>query len=213
MNNSFYFDPIYLLPFIAAFIGWLTNYVAVKMLFKPKKPVNLLLFKLQGVFPKRQAAFAEKMGHIVATELFSANDVKLALQRGAESGAFSEVIKKEIKRMVSEKLPQAFPILQAMMTPELIDKITSIFESEVGVMIGALGESMGSDLDQALNVKEIVSEKVNNFSSDKLEEMLFAIMKKEFKFIEFVGAVLGFLIGVAQIALIKWEIIVNLLSG
>lgn len=42
-------------------------------------------------------------------------------------------------------------------------------------------------------------EKVKNFSSDKLEEILYSIMKKEFVFIEIIGAVLGFLIGVIQI--------------
>ncbi len=41
-----------LLPFAGLFIGWLTNYLAIKMLFHPKKPVNLGLFTLQGVFQK-----------------------------------------------------------------------------------------------------------------------------------------------------------------
>ena len=39
------------------------------------------------------------------------------------------------------------------------------------------------------------------FSSDKLEEILQAVMKKEFRFVELVGGVLGFLIGVIQLAL------------
>jgi uncharacterized membrane protein YheB (UPF0754 family) len=40
---------------------------------------------------------------------------------------------------------------------------------------------------------------VSNFSSDKLEEILNAIMSKEFRFVEIIGAVLGFLIGCMQI--------------
>ena len=49
----------------------------------------------------------------------------------------------------------------------------------------------------------MVREKVSSFSSDKLEEILFAIMKREFRFVELVGAVLGFLIGSVQLA-ITW---------
>ena len=40
------------------------------------------------------------------------------------------------------------------------------------------------------------------FSSDKLEEMLLGIMRREFRFIEGVGAVLGFVIGWIQIGIL-----------
>ena len=59
--------------------------------------------------------------------------------------------------------------------------------------------TFGKDLD----IEKIVIEKVNNFSSDKLEQILFSIMKKEFRFIEIIGAVLGFVIGLLQILLAK----------
>jgi uncharacterized membrane protein YheB (UPF0754 family) len=53
-----------------------------------------------------------------------------------------------------------------------------------------------------------VREKVESFSSDKLEDMLFSIMKKEFRFIEIVGGVLGFFIGLLQL-LITWPYLVG----
>jgi uncharacterized membrane protein YheB (UPF0754 family) len=54
-------------------------------------------------------------------------------------------------------------------------------------------------LKHELDLEAIVTEKVSNFSSDKLEEILQAIMSKEFRFIEVIGAVLGFLIGLIQV--------------
>ena len=62
---------LYLLPLVAALIGWFTNYIAVKMLFHPKNPKGFLFVKIQGVFPKRQKALAQKLGDLVAEELFS----------------------------------------------------------------------------------------------------------------------------------------------
>ena len=47
----------------------------------------------------------------------------------------------------------------------------------------------------------MVTDKVSNFSSDKLEEILQSVMKKEFKFIEIIGGVLGFVIGLIQMGL------------
>ena len=40
--------------FISATIGWITNWVAIKMLFRPHKEINFGLFKIQGLIPKRK---------------------------------------------------------------------------------------------------------------------------------------------------------------
>jgi uncharacterized membrane protein YheB (UPF0754 family) len=53
-----------------------------------------------------------------------------------------------------------------------------------------------------MDVEAVVREKVAAFSSDKLEEMLLGIMRREFRFIERVGAVLGFVIGLVQLGIL-----------
>ena len=61
-------------------------------------------------------------------------------------------------------------------------------------------------MEKDIDVKDTISKKVLSFSSEKIEEILFEIMAKEFKFIEIVGGVLGFLIGSIQV-------VIMLLSG
>jgi uncharacterized membrane protein YheB (UPF0754 family) len=58
-----------------------------------------------------------------------------------------------------------------------------------------------SHLKNDLDLEKIVVEKIANFSSDRLENMLNQILTREFRFVEVIGAVLGFLIGVVQIML------------
>ena len=58
---------LYLIPFISAFIGWITNWIAIKMLFHPKDPKRILGVTFHGIFPKRQQQFATKLGAVVAT--------------------------------------------------------------------------------------------------------------------------------------------------
>ncbi len=51
-------DPaLWLLPFIGAFIGWATNVIAIRMLFRPHRPVRVPMTPLilQGVLPRRHA--------------------------------------------------------------------------------------------------------------------------------------------------------------
>ncbi|NDC77033.1 MAG: DUF445 family protein, partial [Chitinophagia bacterium] len=47
----------------------------------------------------------------------------------------------------------------------------------------------------------IVVEKVSALSSDRLEALLMSVMSKEFRFVEILGGVLGFLIGLLQVAI------------
>ena len=59
-----------------------------------------------------------------------------------------------------------------------------------------------SHLEKNMNVEKLVRDKVSAFSSDKLEEILLGIMRREFRFIEGVGAILGFLIGLVQVGML-----------
>ncbi|MDG1518170.1 MAG: DUF445 family protein [Flavobacteriales bacterium] len=192
---------IYLLPFIGAITGWVTNWVAVKMLFHPKEPKNFGLFKVQGVFPKRQKLMAEKLGHIVAAELFSIDDV-VEKMKSADNTEVLGFVESKIDNFINVKLSGSMPMLAMFLNDDLKNKIKTTLMEEIAEVIPGVIDSYSNKLKNEVDVEAIVYEKVLNFSSDKLEEILYSIMKKEFKFIELLGGVLGFLIGIIQLCIV-----------
>ena len=192
---------LYFLPVIAALIGWMTNFLAVKMLFHPKEPKNIFGFSFHGVFPKRQSALAEKLGHLVSEELFSASDVSAKIKDFATSEEAMEEVGKRIEATIRNKLVQAFPMLAMFLSDEMVEKVTGLFKNELKDFLSETSQGLGEKLEQNLNVQVMVQERVNAFSSEKLETLLNDLMKKEFRFIELVGAVLGFLIGCVQLGM------------
>jgi len=192
---------IFLLPIIAAIIGWLTNYLAVKMLFHPKVPLNLLGISIQGVFPKRQKKLAEKLGSLVAKELFSIGDITKKIEDIAKSEKSMELIGKRIEKTIRNKLVKSFPMLAMFLTDDMVEKVTNLFKSELQDFLTDFSQDIRERLEENIDVEKLVRDKVEAFSSDKLEQILFAIMKKEFRFIEIIGAVLGFIIGCFQVSL------------
>ncbi len=192
---------IYLLPVIAALIGWITNYLAVKMLFHPKHPISILGISIQGVFPKRQAQLARKLGDLVSDELFSVDEVSRKIKEFSTSPETMELIGKRIEKTIREKLIKSFPMLSMLLSDDMITKVTSIFKVELRNFIRESADTLTEKLESELNIREMVTEKVEAFSTEKLEELLVSLMKKEFRFIELVGAFLGFLIGCIQVAL------------
>ena len=190
-----------LLPVIASLIGWFTNYLAVKMLFHPRIPFHFLGISIQGVFPNRQKQLAEKLGKLVAEELFSIQEVTLKLKELATSEESMDLVGKRIEKTIREKLVKSFPMLAMFLTDDMVEKVTNLFKAELQDFLAESAQDIGNKLEESLDVKELVREKVEAFSSDKLEEILFSIMRKEFRFIEMIGAVLGFLIGCVQVGL------------
>ena len=192
---------LYFLPVIAALIGWMTNFLAVKMLFHPKEPQKILGFSFHGVFPKRQSALAEKLGNLVSEELFSASDVSAKIKDFATSEEAMEEVGKRIEATIRNKLVQTFPMLAMFLSDEMVEKVTRLFKNEIKDFLSETSQGLGEKLEQNLNVQVMVQERVNAFSSEKLETLLNELMKKEFRFIELVGAVLGFLIGCVQLGM------------
>ena len=192
---------LFLLPLIAALIGWMTNYIAVKMLFHPKEPKKIVGITFHGVFPKRQNVLAEKLGQLVADELFSVTDVSAKIKEFATSDEAMNEVGKRIEMTIRNKLVQAFPMRAMFLTDEMVEKVTGLFKNELKDFLSATSQGMGEKLEENLNVEAMVKERVNAFSSEKLEKLLNQLMKKEFKFIELVGAILGFLIGCLQLVI------------
>jgi uncharacterized membrane protein YheB (UPF0754 family) len=196
-------ELLFALPVIGALIGWFTNWVAVKMLFHPKQPIRLGFVTIQGIFPKRQQAFAEKLSSLVATELFSIKEVTAKLREKATNDEIMQFVHERVRKVLESKLEQHFPVIGMFVTADTLDKIAKQFSDEIRVMIVQLADRIGQGIEREMDVQSIVRKKVSGFSSDKLEEILFAIMSREFRFVEAVGAVLGFLIGSIQLA-ITW---------
>lgn len=195
---------LYLLPLIAAFTGWLTNYVAVKMLFHPKKPINFLGITIQGVFPKRQMVLAQKLGVIVAQELFSVDDLLNTLKSEKNTQIALQLVENKIDNFIITKLPQSMPMLAMFLNDDLKTKIKNVLLSEIESILPNLMDQLGNNIKENIDIQQIVFEKVANFSSDKFEEILFSIMQKEFRLIEILGGILGFIIGIIQLLLVKF---------
>jgi uncharacterized membrane protein YheB (UPF0754 family) len=189
------------IPFISAFIGWFTNWIAIKMLFHPKEPKKILFLTFHGVFPKRQRQFAEKLGKLVSTELLSFKEIEEKIVNPENLKKLMPFVEGKVDDFLRRKLSDAFPIISMFIGDSTINQLKTIFMAELEIIFPEMIASYMKNLESQLDLEKIVTEKVYGFSSDKMESILNQIMSKEFKFIEIIGAVLGFIIGLLQIGI------------
>ncbi len=190
---------LFLIPIISAFIGWITNWVAIKMLFRPKQPKKILGITFHGIFPKRQVQFAEHLGKLVSKELLSFSDIEEKIIHPDNLKKIMPLVDEHIEHFLKNKLSTALPMLSMFIGDKTIQQLKETFMVELEELFPILMKNYIGSLQKELDLEKIVIEKVSNFSSEKLEEILLQIMSKEFKFVEIIGAVLGFMIGLLQV--------------
>jgi uncharacterized membrane protein YheB (UPF0754 family) len=192
---------LYVLPFISAIIGYVTNYFAIKMLFYPKRSINLVLFRVQGIFPKRKTLLARRMARLVAEELLSMDQLKEEIDRQATQGQIRNAIEEEVERSLREKVEALNPIVKTLLNDHRIAQIRDKICLEIESFIPRITHQFFTRLDM-VNLENLVYERVVSFTSDKLEDMMMSVIQKELRFIEWAGAFLGFIIGVLQVLLL-----------
>jgi len=190
-----------LIPVISAFIGWFTNWVAVKMLFHPRNPKIILGYNIQGIFPKRQEQFAQKLGKLVSEELLSFTDIEEKITNPENLQKVLPQLETHIDHFLRVKLADSMPVISMFIGDKTIDKLKNVFLEELETLFPKLMKDYAGTLKNQLDLEQIVTDKVKAFSSDKLEDILYQVMAKEFRFVEIIGGVLGFIIGLLQIVI------------
>ena len=184
--------------FISATIGWITNWVAIKMLFRPHKEINFGLFKIQGLIPKRRAEIGNGIANIIQNELISVKDVISNIDREEFSKRLDSSIDKVLEKNLKAKVKEKFPVLQMFFTDRMAKDVSNTIKDIIMENQEKIFEIFSNYAEENINFEVIISDKISNFSLDKLEEIITLLAKKELKHIEVIGAILGGLIGVAQ---------------
>lgn len=90
-------------PVIGAVVGYITNYIAIKMLFRPTKPVMIGRFRVPftpGIVPKRKDALAEILGRAIVDKFFNADDLEIIFTSDTMTDTFADCV---IKQLEDEK--------------------------------------------------------------------------------------------------------------
>lgn len=195
---------LYVIPFISAVIGYVTNYIAIKMLFYPRRPINLRLFTIQGIFPKRKTLLARRMAKLVAEELLSMDQLKEEIDRQATQGEIRQAIEEEVEKYLKEKISSLNPLISTFINDNRMLQLRDKICREIESFIPKITRQFFNRLD-TVNLENMVFEQVASFTSDKLENMMMSVIQDELKFIEWAGAFLGFTIGLIQVLLLlQW---------
>ncbi len=177
-----------LFPVVGAAIGALTNEIAIKMLFRPYRPVRIGGLRLPftpGVIPSQRATIAHNIATTFEEQLLSGEEI-----HGVLTG---EKARATVNRKVDEVLQGLGPMaaMAAPMKPVVVEKLLQGIEEMATDFIG------GGELD----LRRKIEDRINAMDVARLEELILGFSRRQFRHITFFGGVLGALIGLVQAVL------------
>ncbi len=180
---------------IGGLIGYITNKIAVKMLFRPIKPVNLLIFKIQGVLPKRKNSLAKSIAKTIKNEFLNEQDILDSLLTDSSKAKLKKALEEELLNQVENFLPAP---AKALLGNALEDKIKTAIDENGDLLIERLVNKLKEDQTSYIDIENIVQEKINELDFKEIEQIVVGLTKKELKHIEKIGLILGIIIGLVQ---------------
>ena len=191
-----------LMVLVGTLIGWFTNYLAIKLLFRPYKEMNFLFFKIQGLIPKRRAEISLNIADVVEKELISVDDIAEKIEEiDISDGVIDRLLDKVIGEKLQKNILDKNPLLKMIINDSVIQKIKSYFKKSILENKEEIVEEIIKIAKEKINFREIILDKMENFSLQEIEEIILRISKNELKHIEIIGGVLGGIIAVFQFLL------------
>lgn len=191
------------IPAVSGLIGWVTNWLAVKMIFRPIRPRSFLGIRVQGLIGRRQQDLAKAIGRVVGTHLVEHKDVVKSLNKLDFQGMLRGLLDKGLGPKVKEL--RGLPLIGGFLTEERVNDIRDSIVAGVMQHKEAVLDEVEKGLAKGLDVPGLVEKKVSTFAIEKLESMILEVASRELRAIEWLGGVLGALIGVAQVGFLWWN--------
>ena len=190
----------WILPAAGFGVGYLTNWIAIKLVFAPREPVKVGPITVQGLFHKRQPEVAEAFGRIVATRVLSADNIVRTVMESQGATRMNEIVEHRVGELIAkyEAHPMAQLVLPEAERPpvraEVLDRIKAEWPKPGGFFHTFAGESVDLHGELERRMKALDRESYEGVLRP-------AFQQDEWKLIA-AGAVLGTCAGVLQLVYI-----------
>lgn len=157
---------IFIRPLIGAFTGYVTNWIAVKMMFRPLNPIKIGNFTVPftpGLIPKNKPRLAETIGNIISKDLLSEDTLK------------ENLLSDTIKNKLSDNL---YNYLNNYSTvEELICSFTGdeIYENKITHIKNKISNSIYNTIVEA-NLGNLISEQIKTSANEKMKNPILGFL-------------------------------------
>ena len=188
-----------MLPIGGIIIGYVTNWLALKLIFEPVEPYRLMFVTFQGLFMKRQKEVAQAYSEIVATEILTTQNIFQTIMRGKGSEKLIKIVEHHIQEAVDKTAGLSRSLIQLTSGTKkyqaLKQHTTERFIEELPNEIRVIFDYA----EEALDIEGTICEKMSTLSPRAFQGFLRPVFQEDELKLILVGAALGGLAGLLQV--------------
>lgn len=194
-----YFFPLWwILPLFGILVGYLTNFLALRLIFRPLNPIKIGKLVIQGMFIRRQVEVATEYSKIVASKIITIENIFEYIIRGPGSKKLEKIVLKQIEYTIEETAGLLKSIVEISTGSKLFIHIRNIacfrFMQELPMNI----RQVFGYAENALDLEHILRDKMIELAPLEFESFLRPVFQEDETTLIIIGAVLGGLAGLAQ---------------
>ncbi|MDS1310492.1 DUF445 domain-containing protein [Marinobacter xiaoshiensis] len=202
---SRYPEP-WLLPVGGFVIGFVTNWLAINLIFSPLKPRRFLFWHIQGLFLRRQPEISDIWATLVAEELITVEKVADAMINGCRGDRTRAIIQKHLRPLMDNSL-------LVKLTAQVTVGMSGYTELKKAMNQQALHATQDVFSDPAFNkerapvVARVLAEQMKALQPAEFQDILRPAFREEEIQLMFVGGIFGAIAGTIQfLALINYPL-------
>jgi uncharacterized membrane protein YheB (UPF0754 family) len=182
-------------------VGWVTNWVAILMIFEPVEPRRFLGFRLQGMFLRRQHEVAEVYADVIANDIVTVENLGAELLHGANSDRTRQMIANAMRPAIDRSVGSARPLVRLAIGAHEYDAIRDTVAREgVELTVDPLSDP-GLNRRQGRAIRTLLVERMREMPAEDFSDMLRSAIRQDEWLLLAHGGVLGVVGGALHLAL------------
>jgi uncharacterized membrane protein YheB (UPF0754 family) len=187
------------LPLGGLIVGYLTNILALRMIFTPTEPKYVFGLKIQGLFIKRQKEVSKAYSKIIADNIMTMPNIFDAMMNGPAADRLVAIIKEHVNQSVDDTAGYSSALIRITSGTDSFDRIKKIamkrFINEVPEHIHLIFDYAK----QALDIEHTLHSKMSSLPPDEFVGFLRPVFQEDEWKLILVGAILGMVAGFLQL--------------
>ena len=193
----------WLLPMTGFFVGFLTNWVAINLIFRPLNPRRVLRWNVQGLFLRRQAEISEVWSKLVAEELLTVEKVADAMINGEEGARTRAIIQKHLRPLLDQSILMKLGA-QVSVGMSGYTEIKKAMNEKAILATGHVFCDPEFNRERAPIVAGVLAQQMKALAPYEFQDILRPAFKEEELYLMIVGGLFGAIAGAVQLGFLYY---------
>lgn len=192
------FPEWWTLPIQGVIVGYLTNFLALNMIFRPLRPRKFGPFKYQGLFLKRQDEVSKSYAHLVASHILTPANIMEQILYGKAADEIFGIVQKTVASAVDKTANLAKPVISFAVGSERYDQMKKYAVAKMTNLIPESSKKLEEYFEQAMDLENTMYDRMRKLEPEEFEAILRTAFQEDEFLLILIGAALGAAVGLGQ---------------